>query len=187
MRQRRWLELFKDYDCIIDYHLGKTNVVADALSRKTVSTLALQFSRGRITPDGVLLTQLKAQLVLKQMIVDAQTDDVEFQKKVQLVRKGVKTDYSIKENGEVYYNNILCLPDDKEVKNKLLYEAHNTVFTMHLGGTKMYQDLKKYYWWRGIKKDVTEYVSKCLTCQQVKFEHQVLSGLLNPISIPQWK
>ena len=86
----------------------------------------------------MLLAQLKAQPVLKQMIVDAQKDDVELQKKVQLVREGVKTDYSIKENGEVYYNNILCVPNAKEVKNKLLYEAHNTVFTIHPGGTKMY-------------------------------------------------
>ena len=51
---------------------------------------------------------------------------------MQLVRDGVKTDYSIKENGEMYYNNRLCVPNDKEVKNKLLYEAHNTIFTMHL-------------------------------------------------------
>ena len=104
-----------------------------------------------------------------------------------MARKGVKTDYSVKENGEVYYNNRLFVPDDKEVKNKLLYEAHNTVFTMHPGGTKMYQDLKQYYYWRGMKRDVTKYVSKCLTCQQVKVEHQVPSGLLNPISVPQWK
>ena len=85
------------------------------------------------------ISQDMAQPVLKQMIVDAQKDDVELQKKVQLVRDGVKTDYSVKENGEVYYNN-----RHKEVKNKLLYEAHNTVFTMHPGGTKMYQDLKQY-------------------------------------------
>ena len=70
---------------------------------------------------------------------------------------------------------------------KLIYESHNTVFTMHPGGKKMYQDLKQYYWWRGMKKDVTEYVSKCLTCQQVKAEHQVLSDFLNPLKIPQWK
>ena len=138
LRQRRWLELFKDYNCIIDYQLGKDNVVADALSKKTVLALVLQFNRWRITPDEVLLAQLKAQPVLKQMIVDAQKDDVELQKKIQLVRDGVKTDYSIKENGEVYYNNRLCVLDDKEVKNKLLYEAHNTIFTMHSGGTKMY-------------------------------------------------
>ena len=78
LRQCRWLELFKDYDCIIDYHPRKANVVVEALSRKTVSALALQFSIWRIKPDGVLLAQLKAQPVLKQMIVDAQKDDVEL-------------------------------------------------------------------------------------------------------------
>ena len=71
MRQGRWLELFKDYDCIVDYHLGKANVVPDALSRKAMSTLSLQHNRWRIAPDGVLLAQLKAQPVLKKMIIDA--------------------------------------------------------------------------------------------------------------------
>ena len=51
----------------------------------------------------------------------------------------------------------------------------------------MYQDLKQHYWWKRMKKDVKEYMSKCLTCQQVKAEHQVPTGLLNPLLIPQWK
>ena len=58
---------------------------------------------------------------------------------------------------------------------------------MHPGSNKMYRDLKHFYWWPGMKKDIVDYVSKCLTCQQVKEEHQVPSGLLNPIPIPQWK
>ena len=74
-----------------------------------------------------------------------------------------------------------------DLRKKILYEIHNTVFTMHLGGNKMYQDMKQYYWWRGMKKDISEYVSKCLMCQQVKTEHQVPSDLLNPLIIPQWK
>ena len=73
------------------------------------------------------------------------------------------------------------------LNKKILYESHNTVFTMHPKGNKMYQDMKQYYWLRGMKKDISEYVSKCLTCQQVKVEHQVPSGLLNPLQIPQWK
>ncbi|GJQ97023.1 retrotransposon protein, putative, ty3-gypsy subclass [Tanacetum coccineum] len=86
MRQRRWLELLKDYDTNIQYHLGKANVVADALS-----------------------------------------------------------------------------------------------------STKMYRDLKQYFWWNGMKQDVATFVSKCMTCQQVKIEHQRASGLLQPLEIPMWK
>ena len=187
LRQRRWLELFKDYDCIIDYHPGKANVVADALIRKVMSALSFQHSEWRLADDGAILAQLKAQPVLKKMIIDAQKNDEEMQKKVQMVRDGDKTGFSIKEDGSLYFQDRLCVSCDKELKKKLLFAAHNTVFTMHPGSNKMYQDLKQLYWWKGMKRDVTEYVSKCLTCQQVKAEHQVPTGLLNPLPIPQWK
>ena len=59
LRQRSWLELLKDYDCIIDYHPGKVNVVADALSRKAKTALLIQRSEWRIVSDGVILAQLK--------------------------------------------------------------------------------------------------------------------------------
>ena len=121
------------------------------------------------------------------MMIDAQKSDVKLQQNVQLVRNGDKIDYFIDEHGGLLYNNRLCVPNVQEVKKKLMYERHNTVFTMHPGGNKMYQDLKPYYWWRGMKKDIAEYVSKCLTCQQVKVEHQISYGLLNPIPVPQWK
>ena len=179
--------MFKDYDCIIDYHLEKANVVVDALSRKTVSILSLQHSRWRFTPNGALLAQLKAKLDLKQIIINAQKNDVALQQAVQLVRDENKTDYSMVDDGGLYYKNRLCLPADKKLKKKLMHKAHNTIFTMLLEGNKMYQDLKQYYWWRGMKKDIVDYVSKCLTCQQVKAEHQVPFGMLNPIPIPQWK
>ena len=187
LRQRRWLELLKDYDCIIDYHPGKVNIVADALSRKTMVAMSLQYSDWRLADDGAMLAHLEAQPVLRKMIIDAQKNDEELQKKLQMVRDGDKTKFVEKEAGSLYFQNRLCVPDDKELKQKLLFEAHNTVFTMHSGGNKMYQDLKQFYWWKGMKRDVTEYVSKCLTCQQVKAEHQVPTGLLNPLPIPQWK
>ena len=59
-----------------------------------------------------------------------------------MVRDSDKTDFSVKEARSLYFQDRLCVPDDKELKKKLLFEAHNTVFTMHLGGNKMYQDLK---------------------------------------------
>ena len=71
MRQYRSLELFKDYDCIIDYHPGKANVVADALSRRTISILSLKECAWRFAYDGALLAQLRVMAGLKQMIIDA--------------------------------------------------------------------------------------------------------------------
>ena len=137
LRQCRWLELFKDFDCIIDYHPGKANVVADALSRKAMAALSFQHSEWRLVDDGAILAQLKAQSVLKQMIIDAQKNDEEMQKKVQMVRDGDKTGFSIKEDGSLYFQDRLCVPCDKELKKKLLFAAHNTVFTMHPRGNKM--------------------------------------------------
>ena len=62
-----------------------------------------------------------------------------------MVRDGDKTDFSVKEDGSLYFQNILYVPDNKELKKKLLFEAHNTVFVMHPRGNKMYQDLKQHY------------------------------------------
>ena len=79
------------------------------------------------------------------MIIDAHKNDEEMQKKVQLVRDSDKTDFLVKEYGSLYFQNRLCVPTDKELKKKLLYETHNTVFIMHPRGNKMYWDLKQYY------------------------------------------
>ena len=85
LRQRRWLELFKDYDYIIDYHPRKANVVVDALSRKMISALSLKDYDWRFDYDGALLAQLRVILDLKQMIVNAQKNDTKLQELVQLV------------------------------------------------------------------------------------------------------
>ena len=78
--------MFKDYDCIIDYHPGKANAVANALSRRTISVLSLKHCAWRFASDGALLAQLRVMPDLKQMIIDAQKDDIKLQEKVQLVR-----------------------------------------------------------------------------------------------------
>ena len=104
--------------------------------------MSLQYSDWRLADDGAMLAQLDTQPILKQMIIDAQKNDEELQQKLQMVRDGDETEFSVKEAGSLYFQNRLCVPDDKELKKKLLFKAHNTVFTMHPRGNKMYQDLK---------------------------------------------
>ena len=103
LRQRRWLELFKDYDSIIDHHPEKANVVAYALNRKAMAALLIQHSEWRLADDGAILAQLKAQPMLKQMIIAAQKNDEEMQKKVQMVRDNGKTDFLVKEDVSLYF------------------------------------------------------------------------------------
>ena len=97
LRQRRWLELLKDYDCIIDHHPGKANIVADALSRKTMIAMSLKYSDWRQAGDGAMLAQLEARPDLKQMIINAQKNDKELQKKLLMVRDGDKIKFLEKE------------------------------------------------------------------------------------------
>ena len=66
-------------------------------------------------------------------------------------------------------------------------KAHCSMYAMHPGSTKMYHTIKENYWWLGMKKDIAEFVSRCLVCQQVKAEHQKPSGTLQPLPILEWK
>jgi hypothetical protein len=76
------------------------------------------------------------------------------------------------EEGVLWYKGRICVPNVKELKDKILYEAHKSAYSIHPGENKMYHDLKATYWWYGMKRDVTEYVALCDTCQRVKVEHQ---------------
>jgi hypothetical protein len=82
---------------------------------------------------------------------------------------------------------MICVPNVKELKDKILHEAHESVYSIHPGGNKMYHDLKATYWWYKMKRDVAEYVTLCDTCQWVKAEHQWPAGLLQPLQVPEWK
>ncbi|GJS97243.1 reverse transcriptase domain-containing protein [Tanacetum coccineum] len=79
------------------------------------------------------------------------------------------------------------VPEDPTLREALMTEAHSSPFLIHPGSTKMYHDLKQHFWWSSMKRDVATFVSKCLTCQQVKIEHQRASRLLQPLEIHVWK
>ena len=102
-------------------------------------------------------------------------------------RVGKETEFITKEDGFLYYRDRVCVPNDDELEKSILEEAHSGSFSMHPSSTKMYQDLNTSYWWSKMKRDVLEFVTKCMVCQKVKVEHQVPLGLLQPIRIPEWK
>jgi len=81
----------------------------------------------------------------------------------------------------------VCVPDVPELKKRILDEGHRSSLSIHPGATKMYQDLKRLFWWPGMKKDITEFMYACLICQKSKIEHQKPSGLMQPLFVPEWK
>nr|GEU95166.1 putative reverse transcriptase domain-containing protein [Tanacetum cinerariifolium] len=181
-RQRRWLELLSDYDCDIRYHPRKANMVVDALSRKE-----------RDKPLRVRALVMTISLNLPKQILEAQ---IEALKPKNLRKEDVggmiRTDIP-KERLEPRADRTLCLnsrswlPCYGDLRFVIMHESHKSKYSIHPGSEKMYQDMKKLYWWPNMKADIATYVSKCLTCAKVKAEHQKPSGLLVQPAIPMWK
>ncbi|GJX80028.1 putative reverse transcriptase domain-containing protein [Tanacetum coccineum] len=84
-------------------------------------------------------------------------------------------------------NNRSWIPCLGDLRALIMHESHKSKYSIHPGSDKMYQDLKKLYWWPNMKAEIATYVSKCLTCAKVKIEYQKPSGLLVQPEIPQWK
>ncbi|GJY62632.1 putative reverse transcriptase domain-containing protein [Tanacetum coccineum] len=157
-------ELFSDYDCEIRYHPGKANVVADALSRKE-----------RVKPKRVRAMNMTIQSSIKDRILATQKEVVD---EFAGLQKGLDEMIEHISDGTLYYLDRIWVPLKGDVRTLIMDEAHKSKYSVHPGADKMYYDLRDRYWWPGMKKDIAEYVSKCLTCLKVKDEHQRPSGLL---------
>ena len=96
-----------------------------------------------------------------------------------------KKGFTVNPDGVLMYGNQLCVPNDELLKREILEEAHSFAYAMHLGSTKLYRDLRESYWWIGIKREIADFVAKCLVCQRVKAEHRHPAGLLQPLPIPE--
>ena len=195
------MELIKDYECVIHYHPGRANLVADALSRKssgrlaclrcsraseyaTLISLGVEFHR---KGEDAFIAQIRVRPLLLDRIRELQMRDDHLMKWRKAVEDRGTTEYVISEDGTLMFGNRVCVPNDSVLKQEILEEAHQSLYAMHPGSTKMYRDLREMYWWPGMKNDIAVFVSKCLTCQQIKAEHQRPAGLLQPLPIPQWK
>ena len=194
LRQRRWLELIKDYDCTIEYHPGKANVVADALSRRPESSLS--HMRSGYLPllvdlralgvileaedSRALLATFHVRSLLVDQILAGQSQDPQMIKLKEEIEKGKKTEFQIRNDGMIVKGQRMCVPEYGELKKDIMEEEHSSAYAMHPGSTKMYIMVD-------LKKEIASLVSRCLTCQQVKAEHQRPVAKIQLLPIPIWK
>ncbi|GJS36513.1 putative reverse transcriptase domain-containing protein [Tanacetum coccineum] len=167
MRQRRWLELLSDYDCDIRYHLGKANIVTDALSRKERSrplrVRALVMTMGLNLPKKILEAQTEA---LKPKNLGAEDVGGMLRKDLPKEKLEPRADRTL------CLNNRSWVPCFGDLRTLIMHESYKLKYPIHPSSDKMYQDLKQLYWWPNTKANISTYVSKCLTCSKVKAEHQ---------------
>ncbi|GJZ53654.1 putative reverse transcriptase domain-containing protein [Tanacetum coccineum] len=172
----------------IRYHPGKANVVANALSRKE-----------REPPLRVRASVMTISLDLPKQILNAQTEarkpeNIKSEDIGGMLIKNATFPEAIREqklepraNGTLCLNGQSWLPCYGDLRTVIMHESHKSKYSIHPGSDKMYQDMKKLYWWPNMKADIATYVNKCLTCAKVKAEHQRPSGLLVQPKIPEWK
>ena len=132
------MELIKDYDCVIDYHPGKANVVADALSRKSIQTLRALSAHLSLSDDSAIVAELIAKPDLLNRVFEAQKNDEKIAAIVNQNIVGKETEFTTKEDGFLYYRDWVCVPNDDELRKSILEGVHSGSFAMHHGSTKMY-------------------------------------------------
>jgi hypothetical protein len=157
---------------------SRINTLCDELSKMRIEVIpSATLSHISIEPtllDHIIMTQLGDKGV--QIIKENLNQKV---KKYKCFRQDSK--------GILWFEDRLVVPKNRDLKTRILDEAHLSKFSMHLGSTKMYHDLKPMYWWTRMKREITQYVSKCDTCQRIKASHLKSAGALQPLSIPSWK
>ncbi|GKA91714.1 putative reverse transcriptase domain-containing protein, partial [Tanacetum coccineum] len=166
----------KYYDCEICYHPRKANNIADALSQKE-----------RIKPLRVRALVMTLHPKLPSQILETQTEAIK-EKNIEVENlRGMEKAFEVRPDGTQCIKNRSWLPLFGNLRDLIMHESHKLKYSIHPGSNKMYQDLKKLYWWPNMKEIIAEYVGKCLTCSRVKSECQKPSGLLIQPEIPTWK
>ena len=174
------MELLKDYDITILYHLGKANVVADALSRKAgsmgslaqlqvsrcplareVQTLANDFIRLEVNEKGGFLACVEARSSFLDQIKGKQFTDEKLIRIRDKVLPREANEEKIDEEGVLRIKGRVCVPCVIDLIYTILTEAHSLRSSIHPGATKMYRDLKQHFWWSRMKRDIVDFIAKC--------------------------
>nr|GEZ73687.1 putative reverse transcriptase domain-containing protein [Tanacetum cinerariifolium] len=148
MRQRRWIELLSDYDCEIHYHPGKGNVVADTLSQKDKEPLRVR--------SLVMMVHTN----LPKKILEAQTEVMkEENMKVKNLGRLLKLIFKMGSNGIRSFKGRIWLSLFGGIRDMIMHESHKSKYSIHPRSDKMYQDLKKLYWWSNMKADIATFIN----------------------------
>jgi hypothetical protein len=124
---------------------------------------------------------------LEREIKEAQKNDEKISEIRRLFLDDRGKDFWEDAEGVIRFKDRLCVPNVQSIRDLILKEAHETAYSIHPGSEKMYQDLRKKFWWYGMKREIVENVAMCDSCRRIKAEHQRPAGLLQPLQIPQWK
>ncbi|KAJ9552914.1 LOW QUALITY PROTEIN: hypothetical protein OSB04_016959 [Centaurea solstitialis] len=165
-----------------NYHPGKGNVVVDALSRKG----------GKVKP-GIVDSRMGIVSYRISTVPDLKSEIKEWQEKAS-EEENLKSELMVgfldtlvtNTEGLKCFGNRIWIPKLGDLRKKILVEAHKSKYAVHPGTNKMYHGLRQSYWWSRMKKDIAYFVERCVTCLQVKIEHQRPYGKLQQLPIPEW-
>jgi hypothetical protein len=178
----------------VHYHPGKANVVADALSHKGHrSYLPAVRSTGEESSTRVLsdlsLFNITLTPTLRGEIIASQKNDSGMAHIKRRIQEGDPKVACFCEEAEstLWFKDRLVVPKKEALIGKILDEAHTSRYSIHPGSTKMYHDLRQQFWWTRMKRETACYVSECDTCREVKADYMKPGGLLQSLSVPDWK
>ncbi|GJU04967.1 putative reverse transcriptase domain-containing protein [Tanacetum coccineum] len=165
--------------------------------RKVLSTLTTRVSskcggdslsrKERLKPRRVPAMSITIHSGLKTKILEAQGETSNDLKAPTEWLRGLETHFEQRNDGGIYLFDRIWILSVGGVRKLIMDEAHTSRYSIHPGADKMYYDLRDLYWWPGMKRDIAEYVSRCLTCSKIKSDHQKPLGLLQQPEIPEWK
>jgi hypothetical protein len=176
-RHSRWLEFLCEYDFDVEHIKGKENKVDDALNRRVHEL--------HVTTISMYLMDLKGKISENEKV------DLQYMELVTKLQQGKMQqkdeNYELGIDGIILYINIFYVTNYSELKSVILKEMHNVFYAGHLGCQKTISVVKSQYYWLGMKREIVEYIDKCLECERVKGKHRHPDGLLQPLPIPKWK
>jgi hypothetical protein len=188
-RQSRWKDVIDSFDFTIEYVDGKQNSVADALSRRSDHRPAEKIAVERPAPDSESGETPQHQIGTVSSFLadiwDAYPRDPAYVAEQRKRHREPSHPLQLK-GGFLYHGERLYIPNDQELKARILHECHDAPWSGHLGTEKTLEQAKRRFYWPGMDQEIRRYVSSCDACQRNKPSQQAPMGLLQPLPIPKY-